>query len=104
MGQWALTWWKVRHLWHRPHELALVVWPSYMAPWHLVPEFRMSALRLCLGIYRRRPTWVLRDVGTFFLRAWYAVLVLQPLHCNGNAGGWRTRLCEWLESRARREE
>jgi len=99
-----MTWWKLRTAWHHPHDLSLTMWPDYMAPWNMLLEYRLAALRLCLGIYWHKPVWILRDVGTFFRRAWYAFLVLQPLHCNGGNGGWRTRLCEWLECQARKEE
>jgi len=27
-----------------------------------------------------------------------------PFCCNGNLGGWRTRLCDWLENKARDAE
>lgn len=29
---------------------------------------------------------------------------VQPLRCNGEKGGWRTDLCDWLETKARAAE
>ncbi len=65
--------------------------------WYINPMYRF-------GRWRKIPKYILHDSKALFSRMWWGFLWLQPFRCNGNAGGWRTQLCEWLENNARAEE
>ena len=103
-------WAKLRDLWHYPHfwmeaQLPeLRIWvprddvfdTTYSELW----ERRWYRIKLCwkCGSLHRA---ILSDIGVLFIAIKRKLLWWQPLRCNGNAGGWRTSLCEWLEDKAR---
>ncbi len=108
----ASFWWRLRHYWHHPNTVREMSWPEYTCNWLALfykkdDPFKMDLKELftyAWWVYRRHPKLIWRDFCTFIKRAWYALLVVQPFHCNGNKGGWRTRLCDSLEQRARKHE
>lgn len=98
-------WWTLRDIWHSPswhrHRMWSFTfywkWPEghQESPWQWGYAFR---------IYRVSPSHLRRDVANVLRYAYWWLLWKQPLRCNGNGGGWRTRVCEWLEEKARAEE
>jgi hypothetical protein len=93
----ARMWWTVRRWWHLP---------DMMASAQSAREIAHEQYLWCLVDIRNRRYW--NAVKRTPRRAWLIVKRLlwelayrQPLSCNGNAGGWQTRFCEWLEAKAR---
>lgn len=104
----ARFWWSIRSVWHRPDTIREMAWPSYACGFHALfyrkedfPYSIRDVLSQAKFVYVGNPRMIWYDIKVFFTRAWYALLVIQPLHCNGNKGGWRTLLCERLEEKAR---
>lgn len=92
-------WWTLRDLWHAPSWHRHQMWEfSFYSPdgkWDF--GYAMRVYCVC-------PRYLRRDVVNVFRYLWWYFWWLQPLRCNGNGGGWRTRFCNWLEDRARQAE
>ncbi|MGA2254580.1 MAG: hypothetical protein ABSG53_07965 [Thermoguttaceae bacterium] len=99
----ARFWWRVREWWHAPHEYVQCLKPDtfWTEPvyWRIVwlQRERHGLLGPASRLFRRHFKAMLRR-GYWRLRWW------SDFHCYGNAGGWRTRFCDWLEDRARANE
>jgi hypothetical protein len=101
----ARFWWTLRNIWHAPswnHGKNLEFtfyqeWPegSQLNSWDWGHAYR---------IYKLSPSYLRRDIINTLRWAYWSLLWLQPLRCNGNGGGWRTRVCDWLEDKARQAE
>lgn len=78
-------------------------WRKLRRPWHMRSLYREMAKEHCYGLETWRYGWrfVRHDVRTLMRRLRIWLVMYNPLRCNGNRGGWRTRVCEWLESKTR---
>ena len=99
----ARFWWRVRRIWHAPNHWRQAAGP--MNPrelyWGADYVFRHGGVRKGLWC----ALWLTpRDLLKWLWWQRWTLLWWQPLRCNGNHGGWRTQLCEWLEAKARHEE
>lgn len=94
-----LFWWKLREIWHMPHfwhqGMKSPVWwdePNY----YWICWYKRDVRMFLRTFWRhtRAATW----------RSYWALRYWQPLRCNGDCGGWRTKFCDWLENKARSYE
>lgn len=97
-------WWKIRHVWHLPSMLKECVKPEvyWIDTWKYSLGVRDYFEHL-IFIYRRKVR-IIKDVKNTIRIFFWWVSYTQPFHCNGNCGGWRTTLCDWLEDKARENE
>ncbi len=93
----SVFWWTVRHYWHRPNTMSMAAKPEVVGAWYWRYRFQRRGLWSALRAF-------VYDVKNIGLRVYWKLLWWQPLRCNGNHGGWRTRVCDWLEMRARSYE
>jgi hypothetical protein len=92
-------WWKLRDAWHYPQMYKQCVKPNtfwdesnyYYILWH---KARYSSIFFLI----LRHTQALIERGYWYF--WWKI----GLRCNGNDGGWRTKICDWLEDKAREDE
>lgn len=107
----ASFFWMIRRWWHTPHDWSTCQPPDcyFLDVWQ--SEYSNLTTKENAGylwwIYSQRPhglkvLW--RDIRHAVKRLWRWVRYTQPLHCNGNGGGWRTTFCEWIENKARQYE
>lgn len=89
--------WMLRHYWH---------WPKMYH--HCAKQKNIERIKYTIYNIKDRKRISKRDIEVIYLslkdqvkQIVYLVLYLQPLRCNGNDGGWRTKLCDWLEEKAR---
>lgn len=102
-------WWRLRHYWHIWEQYAHA---AYSSPFHELKEcweaYKESRLygdsRWKSFQYSRRLFPHIVSWRTLPKRVFRRLMWVQPLRCNGDAGGWRTELCDWLEMKARHEE
>lgn len=90
-------WWTLRDWWHYPQFWHMA--PRYPIPWHKLqwaveyPKLRKAMLK-----------GFLRDLKWRGRMFYWELRYLQPFRCNGDKGGWRTKVCNWLEEKARSYE
>lgn len=93
----AQFWWALRDWWHYPqfwHATACSPFPWYRIMWAWkYPSMRTQILK---AIPRELKWWI--------RQRYWDLRYLQPFRCNGDGGGWRTRVCDWLEEKARSYE
>jgi hypothetical protein len=98
----AKLWWRVWEWWDRPHHEIRCRPDTFCDEWVYYKLHWLS--RDVIGIRR-----VLKLMGSTFARhsralirrAYWRLRWWSQLRCNGNAGGWRTEFCNWLEQKAR---
>lgn len=113
-------WWAIRHFWHSPHHYMECQKPdtfwsfsdygdkSNKDTWFR--HWAISYYRSAFDIKSDKERWeVLRGIFISHLRGlWYRMKYAPRYYlclcCNGNNGGWRTKFCEWLETKAREAE
>ena len=111
-------WWALRNFWHMPHfwldssrpktfwsketygsEDTVTVWEiSYY--YHFIKYYRHYTLKQNWTLFRGL-------FGSHMRALWKRIKYPHywiGLRCNGDKGGWRTRLCDWLEMKARTAE
>ena len=102
-------WWRLREWWHSPHsycETMRGAWPRRLTLKGDFGETRDEMFFENIGFYirtRKHKLWR-DDLKQAFRSIYWHALAAQPLCCQGNKGGWQTRLCEWLENQARGAE
>ena len=87
----ARFWWKLRDIWHMPNF------------WKQGCKYRGNTIRVVHLRWLGRSSigfvfkTIIQDTYGYSRRFYWWLRWVQPLRCNGNAGGWRTRFCEYLE-------
>ena len=101
----ARFWWFLRNIWHAPswHHNKTREFTFYQE-WPEGSQLNSWDWKHAYRIYKISPNYLRRDIKNTLRWAYWYLLWLQPLRCNGNNGGWRTRACEWLEDKARQAE
>lgn len=102
-------WWRIREIWHAPHFHTLSVnalWPRLftLADIHEEGLSKWAILKERSNYYRTYPKTFKRDLKQAGRSILWHTLAWQPLCCKGNAGGWQTSFCNYLENQAREAE
>lgn len=100
MNKWNV-WWTLRDIWHRPQVRRYTVPEGLAFYWEEMPNGYRWNWNHAWHLYTHHPWYAWRDMKRIAKWLWWNLLWLQPFRCNGYKGGWRTRLCEWLEDNAR---
>ena len=95
----SAIWWKLRYYWHAPQSKRGMLKP---------PTFWNQPFNYLYFLNKRKYKFVIMlFIGhstALLYRIFWGTMWIQPLRCNGDKGGWRTRFCEWLENKAREAE
>lgn len=103
----ARFWWKVRNWWHYPQMFHSCLKPPvfewYLYKWSY--KYKDKNGLICgYGLLSTITKLIIRDIKRCSWRLYWYLRWLQPLRCNGDSGGWRTKVCDWLEDKARSKE
>lgn len=93
----AKFWWRLRDIWHYPQFL----WMAYRLNhiWWWSYYYMLSHKKYKMVFHEAT-----KDTRGLFWKYYWGFWYLQPLRCNGDRGGWRTKLCDWLKIKASQKE
>ena len=98
-------WWKLRKIWHSPSSMiqthkpnTFINYCNIVEEWYINPMYHIRLQKKDYsGVYRMFKC----DFKNLLIIIKREFMWFQPFRCNGNNGGWRTDVCEWLENKAR---